>query len=556
MIGKDSFVFKSDRPWPNKRFDKGAIIGHTTTNSTRLWIRAGRPGKFILLLYQPQNLSSDTIYSGLKDVPYLINNQPDYVRKFEFTIEDYDSDTTHFLDIDRLRSGTTYRYALYSDDEKRIILGQDVPYSFQTPSQENDSLSIALYSCHMPYKETLLGGTTVANIEMWEYLYHALERHKEKNYTMVIACGDQVYTDAISSLNIWEFLNNTMRKENGILYPSENDMVSWYRDIYRGYWGFPFLKKVFSSHPTYMIWDDHDICDGWGSYFVQEGKRNEITSILPNLKDKRLTTEDGLEFINRMGRAARRVYYEYQHSHNPDSGLNQLDYGFYVSDCAFYVLDGRGMRDVNRDSYRILGRKQTERFKAWLKEDSTRSKSFLFVVSSVPILHLRSVIVNADSNAIIERTGRTDDLRDSWENSLHDEEREDLMSALFEASKRGQKVSILSGDVHVGAAFEITDSSGNTIYQLTSSPITNSISRPLGWVLGLGVPDEGITKEGYRFERLALYTNNNFAIIRVDNNKKMAIFQLYSDQYIKAPEGENLSDSPCTHSMLKIKLFS
>ena len=75
-------------------------------------------------------------------------------------------------------------------------------------------------------------------------------------------------------------------------------------------------------------------------------------------------------------------------------------------------------RDVNRDSYRILGREQIERFKTWLAEDNTRSKSFLFIVSSVPILHLRSVIANADSNTIIERTGRTDDLRDSWENSL------------------------------------------------------------------------------------------------------------------------------------------
>ena len=46
----DSFVFKSDRPWPNARLKVAAIVGHATPDSARVWLRTGRPGEFSLLL--------------------------------------------------------------------------------------------------------------------------------------------------------------------------------------------------------------------------------------------------------------------------------------------------------------------------------------------------------------------------------------------------------------------------------------------------------------------------------------------------------------------------
>ena len=58
----------------------------------------------------------------------------------------------------------------------------------------------------------------------------------------------------------------------------------------------------------------------------------------------------------------------------------------------------------------------------------------------------------------------TDDLKDAWEHPLHDEERKSLMRVLFQAAARGIKVAILSGDVHVSAAFKISDGEGNSIF--------------------------------------------------------------------------------------------
>ena len=39
----DSFVFKTDRPWPNARLKVAAIVGHATESSARVWLRTGRP---------------------------------------------------------------------------------------------------------------------------------------------------------------------------------------------------------------------------------------------------------------------------------------------------------------------------------------------------------------------------------------------------------------------------------------------------------------------------------------------------------------------------------
>ena len=50
----DSFVFKTDRPWPNARLKVAAIVGHVTSDSARVWLHAGRPGEYSLLVHSQQ----------------------------------------------------------------------------------------------------------------------------------------------------------------------------------------------------------------------------------------------------------------------------------------------------------------------------------------------------------------------------------------------------------------------------------------------------------------------------------------------------------------------
>lgn len=556
----NSFTYKTERPWPNHRLKIGAVVGHTTATTCRLWIRTGDIGEYTVLVYP--NLRAGELgdfLRVLKKVPYDIATSRQPFIPHKVSIKNFGTDTTHVLDLQDLSPDTTYGYALYDDHERRVILGQDRPHTFRTfPGGGSYPFSFGFYSCHMPYLKSLFGKTTVANMDIWDCFDNVLSRHRDKDLKFLIAGGDQVYADGVKTLDIWEYLNRVMRKQGEVLLPCEEDMVSWYRDIYRGYWGFDALRKVFSETPVYMTWDDHEIRDGWGSYFFKHhgSTRDELNEIFPGFGEKGLADADVKTLLDRMFSAAKKVYGEYEHSHNPATALDQFDYGFKAGAAGFYFLDGRGQRNINRPSARILGTNQMGRLKKWLADAG--DIKFLFVVSAVPVVHMMSVLANADKRALIDRLDLEDDLRDSWEHDLHDAERAELMEILFEQARKKVKVCILSGDVHIAAVFKVSDpKTGAVLYQLTSSAITYDVSRPLGWILSAGVPDEGEMKEGYKFERRALYADSNFSLIKVDPETGKIVFQLYGNQSISPPpgiEGRELEDSPVPHSIAKITL--
>ena len=563
----DSFAFKTDRPWPNPTLEVGAIVGHATPTSARLWMRTGRTGRFALLLFPQEEMADAAERAAMRDrlgqVPLSVDDASALVpgaRREDFAVEDLDSDTTVVLDLDDLAPDTRYGYLLHFRDGERVLLGHNRLRGFRTPPayDARRPFQFALFSCHMPYRKSGLfrKRTEVRNLEMWDYLGATLRRHAGQ-VDLVIAGGDQCYTDGVPTLDIWRFLNRRMRREGESLLPDEASMLTWYRDIYCGYWGFASVQEVFDSFPTYMVWDDHEIGDGWGSHDLGEnGEGDGVAKMLPALEEKGLTRADGRELAERMFRAARRSYEEYEHSHNPPTEDGALDYSFRRGGAAYYVLDGRGQRDIGRESFRILGREQFDRFAAWAEGLDAEETAFLFVVSAVPVLHTRAGLVNADERWLIDQAGLGDDLRDSWEHELHDEERGALMDVLFGAAARGIRVCVLSGDVHVSAVFSIDDEEGRRIYQLTSSAITYGIGRPVSWVLSAGAADDGETPEGHRFQRLALYADSSYALISVDPGTGQAWFKLYGEQKLEPPPSLRDAETlPLNHSVAKIRLF-
>jgi alkaline phosphatase D len=604
-----SLVYKGERPWPNERLGTASIVGHTTDTTTRIWIRTGRLGKFKLLLWEKRGGAQAIPTDWMHRVPLRLSHLPLGLKQSDpLTITHWNDDTTHVFDWGNLAPATEYAYALYwygyadpasgAKEEPRIYLGHDRPRYFRTmpTADSDDPVCFAFYSCHQPFKlGTLRKRYKLVNDEMWDVFQEALERHsgrknkwletekskkdKDESLRFVIGGGDQVYADAACAPNIWKLLEKQMGRKGGKLHPDLEEMKNWYRDIYRGYWGFPSQQHIYANFPNYMTWDDHELHDGWGSHEMRFKKVIRSQFLDYRTKSKNMTVDHARTLIKRMIKAGKTVYHEYQHSHNPATPQGQWDYHFAVGSCAVYVLDGRGHRDLERPTYKILGEPQMKRFKAWLKSAAVRKSEFVFVVSAVPVFHLMSLIGSNKFKKfldIVQADSLIDDLRDHWEDEVHNEERHEFLQALFDAADRGSRICILSGDVHLAAAFKLTRGD-SIIYQLTSSAITWNLTRLKGLALKLGVPEKGtstITRGkgkkkkaifSYDFERLALYKQSNFAIIKTDPEAKEVTFQLYGDpesketvneidsDYERRLQAENF-DLTRSHSMARIPL--
>ena len=528
-MAKLDFYDKSERPWPNNRLKRAAIVGHTTPVSSRVWVRTECQGRHHLIVSTvPIRAGSAPPTVEQIDGGWALRTSAaakprlQRLHACETFSSSFDSDNTSVHDVVELAPDTRYHYAVireYVENDEpatRWELGIESPKSFRTLPETAASFAFGLFSCHMPYADD--SSRDSVDAEMWRIFGDELDYADAR---LVIGGGDQVYADGNDGMSIWKWLKRVRRKS-----PTNKDMVSWYRDIYRGYWGFPSLQKVFAGYPTYMIWDDHEIMDGWGSYTKKELSQQLDT--LFRIED----VEANVALAKRMKKAATKVYDEYQHSHNPVTGDNVFDYPFEACGCDFYTLDMRHNKSVKEDSEdgsgQILGEAQHERLAAWAEKVKNAGKPGpIFVVSSVPTVHLKDFVLNlADWAAVF---GGRDDVRDHWEHDINRDEYKKLMTLLFECSHdSGRPLVILSGDVHVGAIFSLHHAKYDKarVFQVTSSGITyNRLSALKRKALGKAVKQSGeiegkdedgnSERTGIGYQNRHTYVQNNFAILRV-----------------------------------------
>ena len=53
------FYDREDRPWPNKRLKKAAIVGHTEEESAKIWVRVEKEGSY-WLIYSSQKIPTNS----------------------------------------------------------------------------------------------------------------------------------------------------------------------------------------------------------------------------------------------------------------------------------------------------------------------------------------------------------------------------------------------------------------------------------------------------------------------------------------------------------------
>lgn len=296
---------------------------------------------------------------------------------------------------------------------------------------------------------------------------------------LLLLGGDQVYSDAmwatIPELKAWTELPWRRRVKAAFTAAMRSKLQTYFSRIYIDRWSQAEVAQALACLPTVMMWDDHDIMDGWGSH---PAELHECPVFQGIFEVARAAFE---LFQRQMTGAAHAAALPGQDWHNSayrigSMGLLVLDMRSERSPRAGDSAAGGGVLQVEQ----VLSPRSWQAVYRWLvAQEAAGDMKHLFVMSSIPVVHPSFELLEKLLGILPGRQEIEDDLRDHWTSPPHRAERLRLIHRLLQSGGKGVRVTILSGDVHVAAVGVIESErgegqqGGRVINQLTSSGIVH-----------------------------------------------------------------------------------
>ena len=288
--------------------------------------------------------------------------------------------------------------------------------------------------------------------------------HARQPFHLLLLGGDQIYAD-----QLWDTVpelarfNERPRAERARRPAGaglRRAVERFYADLYAARFSQAEVAEALAGIPTLMMWDDHDIFDGWGSYSPEEQASPVFQTIFA---------------------AARTAFALFQLQSDPAAPAGRLpgqaafNALFRFETGAVLVLDLRS----ERTQQQILSPASWNAVLAAI--DGTTGLKHLLVMSSIPVLHPDMAFLERAFGLLPGMQGIEDDLHDQWLSYNHKTERLRFIHRLLDfAEAKGTRVTILSGDVHVAALGVISSErrpvrhvNADAITQLTSSAIVH-----------------------------------------------------------------------------------
>jgi hypothetical protein len=217
-----------------------------------------------------------------------------------------------------------------------------------------------------------------------------------------------------------------------------------------------------------MMWDDHDIFDGWGSH----PKALQCCPVYRGIWS-----------------AARDHFALFQLGARPD----RLPAG--IGDPAgshfgwAFAMGGMGVIAPDLRSARMPTQVMSDAGWRWLEQalQGLRDCHHVLFVSTVPVVHVALRPLERFLFWIPRQQLYQDDLRDQWQSYAHQVEWRRLVQMLLDFSEQTQTaVTLLSGEIHLGA-FGCVERGRTRLYQLISSGIVHPappalVARLLHWL--------------------------------------------------------------------------
>ncbi len=414
-------------------------VGSVGPRGVRVWARAERAGRFVL-----------TVRRGLDAVAAVgfeiaAGNPRDNTIAVQFPEE--------FPGTPPLLPSTRYSFKVESAEGDLFVGAGDFETAPADAASTPARFSIGVLSCHQPFSSE--GTVSPRNMRLLQALPAMYKRYDIK---LLIAAGDQIYADAPDEFSLTAPFYVQSR------WPGRGPIHTWslqqvreaYQERYRICWNQDPWQKLLHGFPNYAILDDHEVFDDWG--VKPEHEREPYRTVIEG---------------------ARLAYLDYQGSRqlpwtDASTAPPALDYRFAYGSVAGFVFDLRSERRAGPPS-QVISAAQLARFESFLAD--SRAAEVVLVVTSVPLVHIPEWLTSAGQFLF----GSNVDFPDHWSAAANREQRKAVLHVidahLQRLETRQQKLIILGGDVHVGAAFAMTTVGPNprVFYQLTTSAVTNRV---------------------------------------------------------------------------------
>lgn len=403
--------------------DLGPILGHVTPDTAVAWVRLPRHAPLDLLDAESRPIggprAGDPGAVRVTALPAVPGGDGTACAPVKLA---GGPDTLHRIEVRTRAEGR----------RPQSPLGELIVRSAPLPSRDG-RIAFAFGSC---WRVDAL----VDSRAIWRDL-GALARARHVDHLLLI--GDQIYADEtplLTSLSGRTAVKRALRLgESAPLF----QRASGFREAYQRAWEPPEVQDVLARLPSASIWDDHEIVNGFGSEpWHREPKGLSLFAAAAAAND------------------------EFQACRNPKAlEPGSRAHAFRRGPAAFLTLDLRTHRDVARGV--LLGDAQKQAVASWLASDEARSARVLFLVASVPLLHL--------SRLFHWLRGKSD-LEDQWSSGVNEGERASLLRLLLDYEEGGRRtVVMLGGDSHLATAAIARSADGRARWQVTSSPLSSRV---------------------------------------------------------------------------------
>ena len=312
-------------------------------------------------------------------------------------------------------------------------------------------------------------------------------------WDLLLMGGDQVYSDSmwceVPELVQFSGLTYDQRLQYAFSPALRTAVEDFFENLYLARWAQAEVRTALASMPTVMMWDDHDIMDGWGSYSyelhhcpVYQGIfsvarkyfmlfQQQTADAMPPAT---LPAQNGFSKGFRMGsmgllaldmRSERAL-------HDPRTPVVGPATGTHSS------VDLPNDQSGNYQPDQVMSEASWRAVYQWL--DAQEGMTHLLIMSSIPVVHPTFGLLEKMLGVLPGQQELEDDLRDHWTSPPHLQERLRLVHRLLRLSAQKLcRVTLLSGDVHVAAVGAVESDrndappNARVINQLTSSGVVH-----------------------------------------------------------------------------------